>query len=939
MGKEVDRILKNKYTFKMNNLKVKQFVTEVLIFSVLILGAITSQAQVGIGIMTADPSAQLDVSSTKKGFLAPRMTMVQRDSIALRETPATGLLIYQTDNTPGFYYYNGSSWVAGIGPAGPLVTFSMASSGSLRPGSSGTYPLNSSANNNYITAGSFITINGLTNSTYFYVNNVNYQSETISIVNIGTAAYWTNNASGALVGPIGALGPQGPKGDTGSSDATLLTGVVAAANGGTGAETLTGLVKGNGTGAMTAATVGTDYLAPNGSAANLTNFPTLNQNTTGTAGNVNGTVAVANGGTGSTTLTANNVLLGNGTSSLKVVAPGTNGNVLTSNGTTWTSIAPTSGGVTTVGTIAASSTSNGGLVSGTTLTLAPADGSNGGIVTTGIQTFAGAKTFNNNLIANSQVGIGTATPNASAQLDISSTVKGFLPPRMTFVQRNAIDNPTAGLIIYCTDCGDGEPEYYNNKSNWVNLIGGAASNALPIITTTVLTNITLTTATSGGNITSNGGASITEEGVCWSITSDAESIKGSHTSDGTSYGIFTSNITGLSEGTTYYVRAYATNSVGTSYGNEITFTTLAPALPVITTTSPTNISYITATSGGNVTSNGNVSITAEGVCWSTTSGEESINGSHTSDGTTDGIFTSDITGLSISTTYYVKAYATNSVGTGYGNELTFITLAPLVPTITTAALRNITVDTVAGGGNITSDGYASITAEGVCWSTTSGAESINGSHTSDGTTNGIFTSNITGLTLGTTYYVKAYATNSAGTGYGDEITFIPSLMGVNYQGGIAFYIFQPSDPGYVVGQTHGLIAASTDQSTGIKGFGSGGALGATGTALGTGLSNTTAIILSQGNSQTYAAGLARNYAGGSYTDWYLPSKDELNLLWQNIGGGAPDPYTNIGNLAPYAYWSSSTFSSNALWSQGFGIGNQGGRTVDFTYYVRAIRTF
>jgi hypothetical protein len=127
--------------------------------------------------------------------------------------------------------------------------------------------------------------------------------------------------------------------------ASSVTGTLAVANGGTGATTLTGLVKGNGTGAMTAATAGTDYLAPSGSAASLTNFPTLNQNTTGTATNVTGTVAVANGGTGSTSLSANNVLLGNGTSALQVVAPGTSGNVLTSNGTTWSSSAPTASGV------------------------------------------------------------------------------------------------------------------------------------------------------------------------------------------------------------------------------------------------------------------------------------------------------------------------------------------------------------------------------------------------------------------------------------------------------------------------------------------------------------------------------------------------------------------------------------------------------------------
>ena len=128
-----------------------------------------------------------------------------------------------------------------------------------------------------------------------------------------------------------------------TGNAANVTGVVAVANGGTGAATLTGLVKGNGTGAMTAAVAGTDYLVPTGSAAALTNFPTLNQNTTGNAANVTGVVAVANGGTGATTLTANNVLLGNGTSALQAVAPGASGNVLTSDGTTWTSSAPSGG--------------------------------------------------------------------------------------------------------------------------------------------------------------------------------------------------------------------------------------------------------------------------------------------------------------------------------------------------------------------------------------------------------------------------------------------------------------------------------------------------------------------------------------------------------------------------------------------------------------------
>jgi hypothetical protein len=103
--------------------------------------------------------------------------------------------------------------------------------------------------------------------------------------------------------------------------ATGVNGTLAVANGGTGASTLSGLVKGNGTGAMTAAVAGTDYLAPNGSAANLTNFPTLNQNTTGTAANVTGIVSVANGGTGASTLTG--LVKGNGTGAMSAAVAGT----------------------------------------------------------------------------------------------------------------------------------------------------------------------------------------------------------------------------------------------------------------------------------------------------------------------------------------------------------------------------------------------------------------------------------------------------------------------------------------------------------------------------------------------------------------------------------------------------------------------------------------
>jgi len=129
---------------------------------------------------------------------------------------------------------------------------------------------------------------------------------------------------------------------------------------------------------------------------------------------------------------------------------------------------------------------------------------------------------------------------------------------------------------------------------------------------------------------------------------------------------------GLAEGTPYYVRAYATNSVGTAYGNPVTFTTNQVSAAVLTTTVATNITSTTATAGGNITDTGGGAISAKGVCWSSTSQNPTID-DNKANGSGDGNFTSTITGLTDGTTYYYRAYATNSVGTTYGEPFSFIT--------------------------------------------------------------------------------------------------------------------------------------------------------------------------------------------------------------------------------------------------------------------------
>ena len=179
------------------------------------------------------------------------------------------------------------------------------------------------------------------------------------------------------------------------------------------------------------------------------------------------------------------------------------------------------------------------------------------------------------LNANAQVGIGISLPNGSAMLDVTSSAKGFLPPRMTAAQRDAIVNPAAGLLIWCSDVGaSGEIEVFNGTS-WTNMIGGAVAliPVLPTITTTAASSITATTASSGGTISSDGNAPITARGVCWS-TSQNPTISDSHTADGATSATFVSSITGLIPGTTYYVRAYSSNKMGIAYGNQISIVTL-----------------------------------------------------------------------------------------------------------------------------------------------------------------------------------------------------------------------------------------------------------------------------------------------------------------------------------------------------------------------------
>ena len=298
----------------------------------------------------------------------------------------------------------------------------------------------------------------------------------------------------------------------------------------------------------------------------------------------------------------------------------------------------------------------------------------------------------------------------------------------------------------------------------------------PILITTDISTITRTTGASGGNIINDGGSTVILRGVCWS-TNITPTIADNKTLDGAGAGSFISAITGLTAGTTYFVRAYATNASETGYGMALSFTTLPAVTPTLTTATVSSITQNTAICGGTIISDGAALITTRGICYSTSPTPTIVDGK-TSDGSGPGVFTSTLTGLTGNTTYYVRAYATNSAGTSYGNQVSFIT-SPIMPALSTTSASSITSNTAFSGGNVISDGGATITIRGICWSTLQNPTTLN-SKITNGTGIGAFASSITGLIGNTTYFIRAFATNSVGTAYGNEIslTTLPATLPV-----------------------------------------------------------------------------------------------------------------------------------------------------------------
>lgn len=292
------------------------------------------------------------------------------------------------------------------------------------------------------------------------------------------------------------------------------------------------------------------------------------------------------------------------------------------------------------------------------------------------------------------------------------------------------------------------------------------ASLLPKVTTEEVSDVAALTAKATGNVTANGGHEVTQRGFCFA-QHQTPTLDDSVRICGAGNGKYTYTLSGLSKSTTYFLRAFATNSIGTVYGAQKTFTTKS-GKATITTTTATEVKNNSAIVGGNITDDGGDAITARGICWGT-SENPTLSNSHSTDGNGIGSFTHTLQGLQTSTKYYYRAYATNSCGTTYGTQKNFTTKSGL-PELTTTSPTNIAATSAKSGGNITSDGGFNVTTRGVCWNTL-GNPDTNDSHSSSGSGNGAFTVNMTNLRVGTTYHVRAYAVNQKGITYGNEHTF------------------------------------------------------------------------------------------------------------------------------------------------------------------------
>lgn len=617
---------------------------------------------------------------------------------------------------------------------------------------------------------------------------------------------------------------------------------------------------------------------------------------------------------------------------------------------------------------------------------------------------------------------GNHTEDGTGTGVFMSNISGLSPNTLYYVRAYAV-NP-AGVV-------------YGSQYSFTT----TSTPTAPLVTTLGPSEITNQSAHLYGRVDSDGGANVSEYGFTYGTYPNPD-LSGGSVAISSGVGSFDIILSGIPSATTFHYRAYAINSAGTSYGVDKSFTTLSGGLATVETYGAYNIDETSAYISGTIVDTGSATITTTGFIIGLATNPDPTLSSNLFFTQHDGVVAYDqFTGLTSGTTYKARMYAINEAGTAYGNVISFQTTSSGVPpSVSTTAISDITVNSASSGGNVTFNGGSTITSRGVCWNTT-GNPTIADNKTSDGSGDGSFTSSITGLTCGTTYYVRGYATNQYGTGYGDQFSFVPNNypliianlsgyaanqsgcisiggywtvtlsspatsnliipititngtnngdvnynipisygnttgsisvnyylqsspwiasgsiqsvpcgysigtsaninipvcsptlnIGDSYGGGIIAYIYQPSDAGYISGEVHGIIAAASDIAGNLPWATSPFLItNATSFELSDGDNNTTIIVAVNGTTTTYAARICDELSLNGYSDWCLPSMNELLKLSYNK--------LIIGGFSSLFYWSSTELDRYTAYGVNFsGIGSNNS-SKGGSARVRAIRYF